>query len=173
MAELADAHGSGPCEVTLMQVQVLFPAPNKNKSVFRLVFVCRNRFQTYNVVKSVHLRRQPHAHHPPHKFPGRRLDAQTGSSVIKALKNTLDRVLSHPFPEGACPITPTAKHKERDCLPLFPALNTLFFRSSPPSIPNQTSYLFYYSVLFAEYVLLFFDAYCAKHTLQVCVSGIV
>jgi hypothetical protein len=29
MAELADAHGSGPCEVTLMQVQVLFPAPEK------------------------------------------------------------------------------------------------------------------------------------------------
>ena len=27
MAELADAHGSGPCGVTPMQVQVLFPAP--------------------------------------------------------------------------------------------------------------------------------------------------
>ena len=26
MAELADAHGSGPCEVTLMRVQVPFPA---------------------------------------------------------------------------------------------------------------------------------------------------
>ena len=26
MAELADAHGSGPCELTLMRVQVPFPA---------------------------------------------------------------------------------------------------------------------------------------------------
>ena len=30
MAELADAHGSGPCESDFMQVQVLFPAPTKN-----------------------------------------------------------------------------------------------------------------------------------------------
>ena len=27
MAELADAHGSGPCESNFMQVQVLLPAP--------------------------------------------------------------------------------------------------------------------------------------------------
>ena len=27
MAELADAHGSGPCESDFMQVQVLLPAP--------------------------------------------------------------------------------------------------------------------------------------------------
>ena len=27
MAELADAHGSGPCECKFMQVQVLLPAP--------------------------------------------------------------------------------------------------------------------------------------------------
>ena len=27
MAELADAHGSGPCENNFMQVQVLLPAP--------------------------------------------------------------------------------------------------------------------------------------------------
>ena len=31
MAELADAHGSGPCESDFMQVQVLFPAPTKNR----------------------------------------------------------------------------------------------------------------------------------------------
>ena len=40
MAELADAHGSGPCESDFMQVQVLFPAPTKNRvhsdSVFLL-----------------------------------------------------------------------------------------------------------------------------------------
>ena len=30
MAELADAHGSGPCECKFMQVQVLLPAPNEN-----------------------------------------------------------------------------------------------------------------------------------------------
>ena len=29
MAELADAHGSGPCESNFMQVQVLLPAPKK------------------------------------------------------------------------------------------------------------------------------------------------
>jgi hypothetical protein len=29
MAELADAHGSGPCESNFMQVQVLLPAPVK------------------------------------------------------------------------------------------------------------------------------------------------
>ena len=28
MAELADAHGSGPCESNFMQVQVLLSAPN-------------------------------------------------------------------------------------------------------------------------------------------------
>ena len=28
MAELADAHGSGPCESDFMQVQVLLSAPN-------------------------------------------------------------------------------------------------------------------------------------------------
>ena len=39
MAELADAHGSGPCEVTLMQVQVLFPAPEKEGWIdFHLLF---------------------------------------------------------------------------------------------------------------------------------------
>ena len=39
MAELADAHGSGPCEGDFMQVQVLFPAPNRvffNTRFFRL-----------------------------------------------------------------------------------------------------------------------------------------
>ena len=28
VAELADAHGSGPCESDFMQVQLLLPAPN-------------------------------------------------------------------------------------------------------------------------------------------------
>lgn len=32
MAELADAHGSGPCESNFMQVQVLFPAPYSKAS---------------------------------------------------------------------------------------------------------------------------------------------
>ena len=36
MAELADAHGSGPCESNFMQVQVLLPAPKK--TVFGLSF---------------------------------------------------------------------------------------------------------------------------------------
>ncbi len=30
MAELADAHGSGPCESNFMQVQVLLPAPEED-----------------------------------------------------------------------------------------------------------------------------------------------
>ena len=30
MAELADAHGSGPCESNFMQVQVLLSAPKKS-----------------------------------------------------------------------------------------------------------------------------------------------
>ena len=33
MAELADAHGSGPCESNFMQVQVLLPAPNRKGSL--------------------------------------------------------------------------------------------------------------------------------------------
>ena len=32
MAKLADAHGSGPCELTFMQVQVLLSAPKPKKS---------------------------------------------------------------------------------------------------------------------------------------------
>ena len=31
MAELADAHGSGPCESDFMQVQVLLSAPNSEQ----------------------------------------------------------------------------------------------------------------------------------------------
>ena len=33
MAELADAHGSGPCESNFMQVQVLLPAPIKKQAL--------------------------------------------------------------------------------------------------------------------------------------------
>ena len=40
MAELADAHGSGPCEGDFMQVQVLFPAPSWSK----LYIACSNFF---------------------------------------------------------------------------------------------------------------------------------
>ena len=37
MAELADAHGSGPCVGDNMQVQVLFPAPNQyNPNLFSI-----------------------------------------------------------------------------------------------------------------------------------------
>ncbi len=38
MAELADAHGSGPCESNFMQVQVLLPAP-KNPSLVTWIFL--------------------------------------------------------------------------------------------------------------------------------------
>ncbi len=38
MAELADAHGSGPCESNFMQVQVLLPAPTAVSYVGTAVF---------------------------------------------------------------------------------------------------------------------------------------
>ena len=38
MAELADAHGSGPCESNFMQVQVLLPAP-KTARLYRAVLL--------------------------------------------------------------------------------------------------------------------------------------
>ena len=38
MAELADAHGSGPCESNFMQVQVLLPAP-KTARFYRAVLL--------------------------------------------------------------------------------------------------------------------------------------
>ncbi len=37
MAELADAHGSGPCVGDNMQVQVLFPAPNQRTNFDRKI----------------------------------------------------------------------------------------------------------------------------------------
>ena len=39
MAELADAHGSGPCESNFMQVQVLLPAPRRSKVRFASIFL--------------------------------------------------------------------------------------------------------------------------------------
>ena len=52
MAELADAHGSGPCGVTPMQVQVLFPAPYQyNPNLFPIgdgfgLFIFFDRYET-------------------------------------------------------------------------------------------------------------------------------
>ena len=40
MAELADAHGSGPCESDFMQVQVLLSAPHRSKGNLCSVFLC-------------------------------------------------------------------------------------------------------------------------------------
>ena len=39
MAELADAHGSGPCEGYFMEVRVLVPAPKTKDKVYALSFV--------------------------------------------------------------------------------------------------------------------------------------
>lgn len=62
MAELADAHGSGPCESNFMQVQVLFPAPNQynpnqifqigNGFGFFLIFLSQ-RYNTLDLARSV------------------------------------------------------------------------------------------------------------------------
>ena len=51
VAELADAHGSGPCEVTLMQVQVLFPAP-KDSSEMESLFIDFINKKINNVINS-------------------------------------------------------------------------------------------------------------------------
>ena len=40
MAELADAHGSGPCGSNTMRVQVSFPALHKNTSEWITVLKC-------------------------------------------------------------------------------------------------------------------------------------
>ena len=47
MAELADAHGSGPCESNFMQVQVLLPAPEKTDYFDRMV--CLFLFQNQGI----------------------------------------------------------------------------------------------------------------------------
>ena len=44
MAELADAHGSGPCESNFMQVQVLLPAP-KTARFYRAVLLYMHKNQ--------------------------------------------------------------------------------------------------------------------------------
>ena len=41
MAELADAHGSGPCESNFMEVQVLLAAPRRNGLCSVPIFLCR------------------------------------------------------------------------------------------------------------------------------------
>ena len=40
MAELADAHGSGPCESNFMQVQVLLSAPKVGTYFVTYLFLC-------------------------------------------------------------------------------------------------------------------------------------
>ena len=45
MAELADAHGSGPCEGDFMQVQVLFPAPRRGKVRFAPFFLFKKNLR--------------------------------------------------------------------------------------------------------------------------------
>ena len=38
MAELADAHGSGPCESNFMEVRLLLPAPQTKTAPIRVLF---------------------------------------------------------------------------------------------------------------------------------------
>ena len=45
VAELADAHGSGPCESNFMKVRILLPAPDKTAAFYRksaVFFFARN-----------------------------------------------------------------------------------------------------------------------------------
>ena len=53
MAELADAHGSGPCAGDSMQVQVLFPAPIKELKIssFLIMFWRLQRQNIYTFLK--------------------------------------------------------------------------------------------------------------------------
>ena len=47
MAELADAHGSGPCESNFMEVQVLLAAPKAIEPAFlRWFYFCLHDFYT-------------------------------------------------------------------------------------------------------------------------------
>ena len=49
MAELADAHGSGPCESDFMQVQVLLSAPKHKKSEPYTVRIFCYNLQHYGI----------------------------------------------------------------------------------------------------------------------------
>ena len=54
MAELADAHGSGPCESNLMEVQVLLAAPEKRTFVYqKFVFFNEINFSDLKMFISV------------------------------------------------------------------------------------------------------------------------
>ena len=47
MAELADAHGSGPCESNFMEVQVLLSAPRRGEPLGLPRFLCRKHGYAY------------------------------------------------------------------------------------------------------------------------------
>ena len=48
MAELADAHGSGPCESNFMEVQVLLSAPRRSKLYIACSdFFCKKSERTH------------------------------------------------------------------------------------------------------------------------------
>ena len=49
MAELADAHGSGPCESNFMEVQVLLSAPNLNRNFDTKLRFCFFARKAHNV----------------------------------------------------------------------------------------------------------------------------
>ena len=55
MAELADAHGSGPCECKFMQVQVLLSAPNKFDSFDTRVSETINLFLFTKMPVAIHI----------------------------------------------------------------------------------------------------------------------
>ena len=50
MAELADAHGSGPCERKFLQVQVLLSAPVRNIVLYVMLF-CNDKHGIFVVYK--------------------------------------------------------------------------------------------------------------------------
>ena len=56
MAELADAHGSGPCEGNFMQVQLLLSAPENGQYIMYCPFLlCVDIIDWYAEYRMVHM----------------------------------------------------------------------------------------------------------------------
>lgn len=53
MAELADAHGSGPCEGNFMEVRILLSAPIKTQSFCSEFFFKRQQMQAKEKVQQI------------------------------------------------------------------------------------------------------------------------
>src|SRR5699024_5852990 len=92
MAELADAHGSGPCESNFMQVQVLLPAPRcRRYYLVSAIFLRRARMYSARQKLCRYLKRivrqnlSPHACHPHKRLQGLAMSTRLKYLQIYAL----------------------------------------------------------------------------------------